>query len=301
MKKNNGNIALVLSGGGAKGIAHIGVINELERQGYKITSIAGTSMGALVGGIYASGNLDLYQEWMCSLTKEYVIKLVDLSFSRKGLIKGDRVLDEIKKIIPERDIEELSIPFCAVATDILNEKEIHFTKGKLFEAIRASISIPTILTPHKLGDIYYVDGGLLNNIPIDCVKRTKNDKLVVVNVSANIPVVNKEIQKEVENILENNVFNNIKEKVSDALPDLSNKVSSIFPYFFSNDEISYFKLMNKSIDLMMDKMSQLKLEKYPPDLLIEIPRDSFHIYEFYKAEEIIQLGQEITRKILAER
>jgi len=300
--KTNKNIALVLSGGGAKGIAHIGVINELERQGYNITSIAGTSMGALVGGIYAAGELKKFQDWMCSLTKEYVIKLVDLSFFGKGLIKGNRVLDKIKEIIPERNIEDLSIPFCAVATDILNGKEVHFTQGKLFGAIRASISIPTILIPHKLGDIYHVDGGLLNNIPSDCVKRNKDDILVVVNVTANIPVIDKKPKKDIKIVQENNekssIFSDIKHKVNDVIPDLTNKVSSIIPHFYSKDEISYLKLMDKSINLMMDKISQLKLEQYPPDILIEIPRDSYQIYEFYKAEEIIQLGEEVTRRTL---
>ncbi len=308
MKKNSKNIALVLSGGGAKGIAHIGVINELERQGYNITSIAGTSMGALVGAIYATGQLDIFQEWMCSLTKEYVIKLVDLSFFGKGLIKGERVLDEIKELIPDRNIEELSIPFCAVSTDILNGDEIHFTKGKLFDAIRASISIPTILTPHKIGDIYHVDGGILNNIPIDCVKRTEGDMLVVVDVNGSISLPEEKAKLEIEKKLENEIITNIKNKVNEVIPDISNKVKKMIPDIsnrvssiipsFSDDDISYFKLVDKSINLMMNKITSLKLEQYPPDLLIEIPGDLFHIYEFYKAKEIIQCGKQSTKDSL---
>ena len=134
MTPHNKNVALVLSSGGARGFAHIGVIKVLEKEGFKITSVAGTSMGALVGGIYATGQLTNFEEWICSLDIKEVLRLTDLSISNKGLVKGKKIIEKMKEIVPERNIEDLAIPFCAVATDILNGTEKIFTRGKLYDA-----------------------------------------------------------------------------------------------------------------------------------------------------------------------
>jgi len=180
------NIALVLSSGGARGFAHIGAINTLEKEGFNITSVAGTSMGALVGGIYATGQLKTFEEWVCSLDIKEVLRLTDFTISKQGLVKGRKVIDKMKEIVPDRNIETLPIPYCAVATDILNGVESIFTSGNLYDAIRASISIPTVFQPFKIGNNYYIDEGVLNPIPINHVKRSGNDILVVVNVNSRI-------------------------------------------------------------------------------------------------------------------
>jgi len=189
-------VTLVLSGGGARGFAHVGVIEELERQGYEIASVTGTSMGAMVGGIYADGALDAFRDWMLTLDKRKVFRLVDFTFSKAGLIKGDRVFNKMKDFIPDTPIEELRIPFAAVAVDLINSREVVFREGSLFEAIRASVSIPTVLTPVKTTDGILVDGGVLNNIPISHAPRVPGDLLVVANVNARIPVQLAEISKE---------------------------------------------------------------------------------------------------------
>ena len=175
MKKN---VALVLSGGGARGIAHIGVIEELEKQGFDIKSISGTSMGALVGGVYAVGKMQEYKNWICTLDKFDVFKLVDFTFSTQGLVKGDRVINKMKEFIPDINIEDLKIYYAATATDISRKEEVVFTKGSLYEAVRASISIPTVFTPVKTENSLLVDGGVINNVPINHVKRTKDDIII---------------------------------------------------------------------------------------------------------------------------
>ena len=258
MKKN---IALVLSSGGARGMAHIGIIEELEKHGYKISSIAGSSMGAMVGGIYAAGQLPVLKKWLCSLDKKQVFDLVDFTFSSKGLIKGDRIMKKLKKMIPDQNIEDLKIPFCAVATDIVNGKEIVFNSGSLYDAIRASISIPTFFVPFINNGKQLVDGGVVNPIPINRVKRKRNDILVISNVNANIQ----------------------HEKI---LP-VSNP-----------DYFGYFKLIKKSISLMINQISILTIEKYPPDILINVSRDSHETFVFYKAAEIIKVGEQAARKVL---
>jgi len=180
-------VALVLSGGGARRIAHIGAIEELLSQGYEIKSISGTSMGSVVGGVYALGMLEEFKQWMISLDRMKVFHLVDFTLSKQGLIKGDKVLNAMKEFIPDTNIEDLSIPYAAVAVDLNKKEEVVFTSGSLYEAIRASISIPTLFTPVESGDALLVDGGVLNNIPVDHVKRSRRDILVVVNVNANTP------------------------------------------------------------------------------------------------------------------
>ncbi|MGC9344942.1 MAG: patatin-like phospholipase family protein, partial [Bacteroidales bacterium] len=255
MKKN---IALVLSGGGARGIAHIGVINELQNHGYKITSIAGTSMGALVGGIFATGDMPSLEKWLKSLDLMEVVKLTDFSISNKGLIRGNKVIKRMKEIIPDRNIEDLPLPYCAVATDIINGTEKVFDKGNLYDAIRASISIPTIFRPYKIGRNYYVDGGVLNPIPVNHVERSGNDSLVVVDVNAFIPA---EEPEEKKNEIQEKQKSDDDHTFIDYLNRFQHKLSNIIPKN-KNDEIGMFNLTNKSIGLMLHKISSLLLEVY---------------------------------------
>jgi NTE family protein len=277
MKKN---IALVLSSGGARGCAHIGAIKVLEQHGFKITSIAGTSMGALVGGIYATGQLKQFEEWISSLDIKKVLQLTDFSISKKGLVKGKKVIDKIKQIVPERNIENLSVPFCAVATDIIEGTEVVFTEGNLYEAIRASISIPTVFQPLKIGKRYFVDGGLTNPIPVNRVRRFEDDLLVVVNVNAHIPYIKKTAETEKPHDRKHSEqIKNIKEKLNKLIPTKK------------NEDIGIFNLTNKSISTMTRRISDLTLEKHRPDLLINISKESFGTFDFYKAKEIIKEGE----------
>ncbi len=275
------NVALVLSGGGARGIAHIGVIEELERQNFEITSIAGTSMGSLVGGVYALGKIEVFKNWICTLDKRKVFSLVDFALSKQGMIKGDRVLKKMKDFIPDTNIEELSIPYVAVAADLLHREEIAFSEGSIYEAIRASISIPTVLTPVRTGDRLMVDGGVMNNIPISQVKRTAGDLLVVVNVNAYIP--------------ESSPHISIEDKKSQSA--YQNKIKEFYSHLkkinpLGHDEkLGYFTLITKTLDLMTDHMAQMTLSMFSPDILINVSRDSCTLYDFYKAEEMVEIGR----------
>ncbi|MCQ9470082.1 patatin-like phospholipase family protein [Pseudomonas alliivorans] len=180
MKKR---IALVLGSGGARGYAHIGVIQELERRGYEIACIAGCSMGAVVGGIYAAGKLDRYSEWIESLDYLDVLRLVDVSF-RLGAIRGEKVFGQIRDIVGEINIEDLKIPYTAVATDLTNQQEIWFQEGCLHQAMRASAAIPSLFTPVMQGGRMLVDGGLLNPLPIVPVVSSHCDLIVAVNLNS---------------------------------------------------------------------------------------------------------------------
>jgi len=284
MKKN---VALVLSSGGARGFAHIGAIKMLERQGYTITSVAGASMGALVGGIYASGLLPQFEEWVTTIDKMEILRLTDLTLSSRGLVKGKKIIEKIKEIVPDRNIEDLRIPFCAVATDILKGKEKVFTKGGLYDAIRASISIPTIFQPFRIGEDFYVDGGLVNPVPINRIKRHEGDLLAIVNVNADTPP---EPKMEPE---EKPADNKYISKIRSIQAKLSRETPGN-----SKNNIGLFSLSNRSIAIMLRQITDLSLMNHEIDITVNISRDSFEIYDFYKAGDIIKAGEDATLKAL---
>lgn len=176
-------MALVLSSGGARGLAHIGAIEELERQGYRISSVAGCSMGSLVGGMFAAGRLQDFKQWMYDLDRTKMWRLTDLSLSLTHLMKGERVIEAMKDVVPDVDIEDLGIPYCAVATDWDTGREVVFRSGSLYAAIRASISMPAVFSPIRREGMILVDGGVINPLPLDRVERHEGDLLAAVNVS----------------------------------------------------------------------------------------------------------------------
>ncbi len=269
-------VSLVLSSGGARGIAHIGIIEELEKRGYEICSISGTSMGSLIGGIYASGNFEIFKKWLYSLTTVEILKLFDFTLSKNGLVKGDKIFKEFRKFIPDKNIEELPIPFVAVSTDIINNKEVVFESGSLFQAIRASISIPTFFKPLISGNTVLVDGGLLNPTPVNRVKRFDDDLLFVVNVEAQ------------------------KNKTSSEYKSLekeeqqTTKLNQILP-IKQSDQLGYLQILNKTIGIMLNQISELTIEKYNPDMLITIDRERFGTYDFHRYSEIVEAGREIAK------
>ena len=276
------SISLVLSGGAARGLAHIGVIEELEKQEFEIKSVAGTSMGAFIGAMYALGNLKEYKAWALTLDKKEVFNLVDFTFSSQGLIKGNRVFNKLKSFIPDKNIEDLEIPFAAVAADITNNKEVVFTKGSIYEAVRASVAIPTVFTPMKKDNMILVDGGVVNPIPLNCVKRTENDILIASYVNANIPY-EKPVQTKKEKKKQDFVY---KQKIN----DFKTKLNEILPKK-NKEKLNYFTLLNKSTALLTHRLSIMNIEKYRPDVLINISHDSAGTFDFFKAEELIEAGR----------
>ncbi|MCD6564640.1 MAG: patatin-like phospholipase family protein [Bacteroidales bacterium] len=280
-------ISLVLSGGAARGIAHIGVIEELEKQGFEIKSIAGNSMGAFIGAMYAMDKLQEYKKWILTLDKVEVFKLIDFTFSSQGLIKGDRVFNKMKTFFPDKNIEDLKIPYVAVAADITNMKEVVLTKGSIYDAVRASVSIPTIFTPVNKGNAILVDGGVVNPIPINRVKRIEGDILTASYVNANIPYDKPEISNEDEE-RKNSVY---KQKIK----EFRKKLNDILPKT-SKEHLNYFTLINKSTSLLTHHLSLMNIEKYKPDMLINISRHSGGTFDFFKAEELIETGRQAARK-----
>jgi NTE family protein len=282
MKKN---VTLVLSGGGARGFAHIGAIEEIESRGYIINSVAGTSMGALIGGVYATGKLNDFKEWVYNLDKQEIFKLIDFSFSNQGLIKGDRVLKTMKKFIPDANIEDLKIKYTATAFDLAQNQEIVFREGSLYNAIRASISIPTVFTPVFNGNSVFVDGGVVNNIPINNAIRTKNDLLIAVYVNADVPVhhINMSEKKKRQDLY--------IQKIKEFRKSLNKSNSTD-----QRKKFHYFNLINETIASMTNHLATTIIKNTSPDILVEISKKSCGTFDFYKAEELVEIGRYVTRE-----
>lgn len=280
------NVALVLSSGGAKGIAHIGAIEELQRQGYNITSISGSSIGAVIGGLLAMGKLEAYAEWIKTLDRLSVWGLMDFSFTTNGLLKGERVFEKMKEFIPDVNIEDMQVPFTAVASDILNEKEIVFDEGSYYRAARASIAIPAMLTPVEYKNTFLVDGGILNPVPIEHVKRSHDDLLVVINLYGNK-------QPKAETIGESK---NGKRKNGEngLFTALSNLVAT-----GDKKSFGYISLLTTSSAAMIHKLAKINIERFNPDIVIDIPADSANTFDFHRADELIKLGADAASRAIS--
>ena len=284
MERPHQTVSLVLGSGGARGLAHIGVIGWLMENGYAIRSLSGSSMGALVGGIHAAGKLNLFTRWVSSLQRMDVIRLLDLSFGISGLFKGDRIIAVLQKLIGDRNIEDLPLPFTAVATDIQNGKEVWLSSGPLFDAIRASIAIPMIFTPHEVGGRHLVDGALVNPVPIGPTLRDHTDLTVVVNASAQA-TGDLEAPGE-EETLGDDEARSYHQRIVQFLADLSPSKSD------RKETLGLSEIFFRSMDTMQDMIARFQLAAYSPDVVIEIPRDVCGFYELYRARELIRIGRE---------
>jgi len=287
------NVTLVLSSGGARGLAHIGVIDEIVERGYTITSIAGSSMGAFVGGLYATGNIDKFREWVVNLDKLKVFNLVDFTLSSQGFVRGERVFEKMRKLkmIPEINIEDLPIKYIAVAADIINNKEVIFDKGNLYKAIRASISIPNVFTPIEYDGGILVDGGVLNPMPINRVSRSKNDLLIAVDLNSLVSYQKPSLPKKNETeVIHNAKVTKLIKKWDELFS--SHNHEKIEKPTDPKLKLGYFDILTRSIQLMQSKLTEQTIETYPPDVLVSISKHSCSVFEFYKGEEMIAYGCE---------
>lgn len=280
--RNKKTVSLVLGSGGARGLAHIGVIHWLEENGFKIESISGCSMGALIGGIYAAGKLDDFESWVRAITKIEIVTLLDLTWKRGGLVKGDKIINTLTELVGDAVIEDLPIAYTAVAADILNEKEVWMNSGKLFDAIRASISLPLFFTPFRYKDIDLIDGGVLNPVPIAPTFNDVTDLTVAVNLVGKVG--NKEkitIHKDTASENENT----FTEKITEFIESFKDSTVN-----HNSKDWAAYDIANQAFDAMQSTIARQKLAAYPADHFIEIARNACGTLEFDRASEMIELG-----------
>jgi NTE family protein len=239
-------------------------------------------MGAMIGALYACGKLEDFKDWVLSLDLIDTIKLLDFSLGKSGIIQGDKVFLALEEMIGDITIEELPISYTAVATDVVRQKEVWIQKGKLLDAVRASVAIPTILTPKKIGDQYLIDGGVLNPLPIAPTISDSTDLTIAVKLNAivskeyKVPVPKKEQEK--ENSIQN-IFFEMTQKATYS-------------------EMDMFDIMGRTLDTMQNALEACKMAGYSPDIVIGIPHDACGFYEFNKAYKLIELGRIITKEQL---
>lgn len=308
MEENTGQplagktVALVLGSGGARGYTHFGVIDEIERRGYRVVSVTGSSMGAIVGGFYCAGKLEVLREWALKLNYLEVLKLVDFSLLSNAAIRGDRIFNILADMLEQQQIEELALPFTAVATDITNQKEVWFQHGLVSDAIRASAAIPSVLTPVSSQGRLLVDGGVLNPLPIAPCVSAHADYIIAVDLNNDVPMpldfaLQPQPSKEEKDDWFNSVVNSAVGKASQWLErfDSADKEK---PEILAHENLGKLEILNQMFEVMQSSLSQFKTAGYPPDLLISMPSRCCEMYEFYRAQEMISLGRHIAIEAL---
>ena len=307
-------VALALGSGGARGYAHIGVIHELHDRGYQIVGIAGSSMGALVGGLQAADKLDEFADWARSLTQRAILRLLDPTLSAAGVLRAEKILDAVREILGESTIEELPIPYTAVTTDLLAGKSVWLQHGPVDEAIRASIAIPGVIAPHVIGGRLLADGGILDPVPMAPIAAVNADLTIAVSLSGSETGDEPEPEPKSSGEWLNRVLTS-----TSALFD-SPTARSVLSRFgasspedgdaadepasdYSVDEpevpkLGSFEVMNRTIDIAQAALARHTLAAYPPDLLIEVPRSACRSLEFHRAAEVIEVGRALASAAL---
>ncbi|HLN76588.1 MAG TPA: patatin-like phospholipase family protein [Nocardioidaceae bacterium] len=312
-------VALALGSGGARGYAHIGVIAALEERGYDIVSISGTSMGALVGGLHAAGKLDGYSDWVTDLNHRDLIRLLDPSIKAPGVIRADKILARVSELLDGARIEELPIPFTAVATDLIARREVWFQQGPVDVAIRASIALPSIITPVMLNGRLLADGGLMNPIPIAPMASTNADLTVAVSLAGDPEGQSgraavsesaeprpaeewmERFRRTAAQVLDRDVVRLVTSKFGaarsttpgNAAEEVEEEIFGALP-----PGLRTLDMMELSLDTMQSVVTRYRLAGYPPDLLITIPKNACRALDFHKAAEMIPLGRKLALEAL---
>ncbi|MCF6210015.1 MAG: patatin-like phospholipase family protein [Gammaproteobacteria bacterium] len=295
-------VSLVLGSGGARGMAHVGVIEYLLDQDYDIRCISGASIGALVGGIYATGRLDLFRDWLLALSKTDVLRYLDFSFSGTALFRGEKIIDALRELVGEHLIEDLPVSYTAVATDVERQKEVWLSDGPLFDAIRASIAVPTIFTPYHYRGMRLLDGGLLNPVPIAPTLKEVTDLTIAVNLNA-VSVNHlsrqpphqpprKVADRKGVTMPPTGIVEAYHQRINGFLDDLQQNFSDLAFRSSGAGDLGLFDLLNNSFETMQNAITNIKLATYSPDVLIEIPRETCKAHEFYRARELVEVGYE---------
>ena len=290
-------VALALGSGGARGYAHIGVIEELHARGYEVVGIAGSSMGALVGGLHAAGSLEEFARWATTLTQRAVLRLLDPSISAAGVLRAGRILDTVRDMLGGVTIEALPIPFTAVATDLLAGKSVWLQRGPVDEAIRASIAIPGVIAPHVHDGRLLADGGILDPLPMAPIAAVNAELTIAVSLSGSDDDSSGESAGTGATATRERL-NRLLRSTSDLLSRLSTTAEPIDSEEESLPRLGSFAVMNRTIDIAQSALARHQLAAYPPDLLIAVPRSACRSLDFHRAAEVIGVGRELTARAL---
>jgi NTE family protein len=313
-------VALALGSGGARGYAHIGVIQVLEEQGCEIVGISGTSMGALVGGLYAAGRLDPYTEWVSGLVARDMWRLLDVSVKAPGVIRGDKIMARVSDLLEGAVIEDLAIPYTAIATDLLSRKEVWFQTGPVEAAIRASAALPTFMPPVMLHGRLLADGGMMNPVPIAPLTSVRADATVAVSLDGDDEGAagGPPVQESSDQVPDEEWRERLKRSAAQVLEtEAAQRVATWFRSARGHEGevtpeeqaeslygdlppgLGYRAVMEMSLDAMRSVVTRYRMAGYPPDVLVTIPRRACRTLDFHRANEMIALGRAATEEALA--
>jgi NTE family protein len=311
-------VALALGSGGARGYAHIGVVNVLEERGFEIVGVAGSSMGALVGGVWAAGKLAEFEEWARSLTRTDVLRMLDVSLGAPGAMRAEKVLAHVQALVGEERVEDLGVPFTAVATDLVSRREVWLQRGRLDVAIRASIAIPGIFTPVMLNGRMLADGGLMDPIPVSPTAALGADLTIGVSAGGErqAPPSAQGVSKPAEPRPWNEWIARFRREAAhaldrDAIRSSLSRGREVGPELEEEEEaqaeaaelpvgLTGFDVMNSSIGAMQTLVNRYRLAGSPPDVLVTIPTTDVRTLDFHRAESMIELGRAATAQALEE-
>ena len=296
-------VALALGSGGARGYAHIGVIDELLGRGYDIVGVAGSSMGALVGGLQAAGRLDDFAEWAKSLTQRAVLRLLDPSLTAAGVLRAEKILDAVRDILGDVTIEDLPIPYTAVSTDLISGRSVWLQRGPVDAAIRASIAIPGVITPHVLDGRLLADGGILDPLPMAPIAAVNAGLTIAVSLAGSesggrYEPTEAEPRATTEWLTRmwrstSSLFDTNATKSGDSEQELIDATKEA-----TVPKLGSFEVMNRTIDIAQAALARHTLAAYPPDLLIDVPRTACRSLEFHRATEVIDIGRKLASEAL---
>lgn len=284
-------VALALGSGGARGYAHIGAIEEVRSRGHELVAVAGSSMGALVGGLAAADRLDPYTEWARSLTQRDVLRLLDPKWSAPGAIRAQRIFDQVEQILGDRLIEDLPVPFTAVATDLRARREVWFQRGPLTSAIRASIAIPGVITPVEMNGRLLADGGLMNPVPIEPTAAAPADLTIAVSLTGSrLPQEPATPAREpAEPRWREDLVDRVRRTVGRTAPEHEPSLL---------DDLRISDVVGMSMDAMQGLIGRYRMAGLPPDILVTVPVSAARSLEFHRAAELIDLGRRLTAEAL---
>ena len=312
-------VAVALGSGGARGYAHIGVLDVLRERGYEVVSIAGTSMGAVVGGLAAAGRLGEFETWARTLTQRDVWRLLDPTLLAPGAFRADRVLAKVAELVEDVTIEDLPVPYTAVATDLDARREVWFQRGPLVPAIRASVAIPGVITPVVINGRLLVDGGLMNPVPIEPTAAAIADFTVAVSLAGMrsnpgtatpVKASSEErpreewagrLRRSAAGLLESERFKALSGRLggwkqeAEPEPLPLPMPGSIEPL---PEDLTVRDLLNMSFDTMSALISRYRMASTPPDVLVTVPVDACRTMDFHKAADMIVMGRELAEEAL---
>ena len=306
-------VALVLGSGGARGYAHIGVIQALEEMGARVVAVAGSSMGALVGGMHAAGKLPEFTDWAVGLGQFEVLRLMDLSLTARGAIRGEKAFKVVAELIGDVAIEDLPVDYTAVAVDLLAHREVWFQRGPLETAIRASTAIPSFVEPVTLDGRVLVDGGLLDPVPVAPVLAANADMVVAVSLDGRGPVperpesvgagegggeeLSKRLRGSAAKWFDSDLLAAVRRRIPDDMED-SVRARLESESAQRHDRLSTVEVMQMSLEAMQASLARHRLASYPPDVMISVPKNAARTLDMHKAAEMIELGRNLATEAL---